>query len=146
LRIVEAEIEHAGGDRDFVYPGEPITVRLRYEAQRPVDDVSVGIAIYDRLDGRHLFGINSELLGIELPQLNGGGRIAFEVPAVPLLDGTYPVALEFCTRDYGYIYDHVEEAGTIQVVNGDRRVGTVAFDVGIKVTSDLPTATVRAGE
>jgi len=61
----------------------------------------------------------------------------FKVKSVPLLDGSYVVSTQFCSREGGTAYDHVEEkAGRILVVNADRRVGTMALEGSIDVAED----------
>ncbi len=65
--------EYPGSDtRSYIVSGEPLTIRIRYEAVRRVDDVVCGITIYDN-KGYILFGLNTDTLGVDLGT-HGGFR------------------------------------------------------------------------
>ena len=52
LSITTIEVDHPHrADRNYLHPGEPLTLRIGFQARRPVDDVMVGIAIYDHATG-----------------------------------------------------------------------------------------------
>ena len=87
--------------------------------------------------------MNTQLLEVPLPVLHGAGEVLYEIDAVPLLDGTYPLVVEFSTRDGGTVYDRSEQQHWFEVMNPDRRVGTVAFDVSVKVTASLASGEGR---
>src|SRR5579863_7531254 len=49
VRLVSAQLDHPGvGSRPYLLPGEPLTVRVSYEAADATPDVVFGIAIRDR--------------------------------------------------------------------------------------------------
>ena len=94
VRITSVELDHPGrADRPYLLPGEPLSVRVSYESERRIDDVVFGFAVYDLADGRHLYGANTEMLGVPIPFVEGAGEVVFDIASVPLLDGTYPITL-----------------------------------------------------
>ena len=108
---------------------------MAYEAPEPVSDVVVGLAVFDHEDGKAIFGANTAILGTELPPLHGTGEVLFEIEAVPLLDGTYPITVGIHSHDGGMVYDWSEQRHWFEVMNPDGRVGTVAMEIGVKLSS-----------
>lgn len=133
VRITDVDIEHPGRlvDRAWLLPHESLTVRVRYHASEPTDDVMFGIAIHDE-DGNHLFGTNTLLEGIDVPVASGDGEIAFEFDDVPLLDGRYMVTLAIQTTDEGTVYDWREQQWSFEVMNPGRGAGRIALPVRIE--------------
>jgi ABC-2 type transport system ATP-binding protein len=133
VAVTSVEMEHPGRDenRDWLLPHEPLTIRVRYHASEPTEDVLFGIAIHDE-DGNLLYGTNNRLAGIEAPTADGDGEILFEFDEVPLLDGTYLLTLAIETRDEGTVYDWREQEWKFAVMNPARTVGIVAFPVQIR--------------
>ena len=107
-----------------------MTIRVRYHADERTDDLLFGIAIYDQ-DGNHLFGTNTEILGVDVPPADGDGEVTFEFDHVPLLDGTYLVTLAIQTTDEGTVYDWREQQHQFEVMNPSRTVGIVSFPIDV---------------
>ncbi len=135
VRITEVEFDHPGrADRRYLLPGEPLSIRVTYESDERVDDVVFGFAVYDLADGRHLYGANTEMLGVPIPSVEGAGEVVFDISSVPLLDGTYPITLGIHSHDEGTVYDWSEQRHWFEVMNPERTTGTVALPVKVKVT------------
>ena len=64
VAVTSVAMEHPGRDenRDWLLPHEPLTIRVRYHASEPTEDVLFGIAIHDE-DGNLLYGTNNRLAG-----------------------------------------------------------------------------------
>ncbi len=138
IRITGIELDHPHrADRAFLHPGEPLTLRIEFEAMEPVEDVIFGIGVFDHDDGKLLFGTNTEVLGVDLPTLHGRGELLFEFESIPLLDGTYPITIGIHSHDEGIVYDWSEQRHWFEVMNPDRSVGTVAMPMTVKVSSSL---------
>jgi ABC-2 type transport system ATP-binding protein len=134
VRIADVEMVHPHDDeRQHLLPGEPLTIRVHLEANAPVDDIECGIAIYDARDGKELFGVNTSMLGVQMPTLDGDAIVEFNFAHIPLLDGTYPFSLGVHDRDEGTVYDWSEQRHWFTVLNPERSVGTVAFPVEVTV-------------
>ena len=135
VRITSVELDHPGrADRPYLLPGEPLSVRVSYESERRIDDVVFGFAVYDLADGRHLYGANTEMLGVPIPFVEGAGEVVFDIASVPLLDGTYPITLGIHSHDDGIVYDWSEQRHWFEVMNPEKTTGTVALPVKVKVT------------
>jgi ABC-2 type transport system ATP-binding protein len=121
VRVTSVRFEHDGTGPALV-PGEPLTVRIGYEASETVDDVVFGIAVYD-IEGRTLFGTNTDLLGVGVPALSGTGEVRFAFEGVPLTDGTYPVTVGVHSHDEATVYDWREQGYSFEVMNPGRGAG-----------------------
>jgi ABC-2 type transport system ATP-binding protein len=116
----------------YLMPGDPLDVRIGFEAGEVRDDVVFGIAIYD-VEGREMFGTNTEILGVRLDGLGATGEVVFVFDSVPLLDGTYFVTIGITNQDGFVVYDWQEQQHQFEVMNPGRSVGQVAFPVRVEV-------------
>jgi hypothetical protein len=106
---------------------------VAYDAVRAVDDLVVGVAVYD-LEGRLLFGWNTDVMGLDLGRVEGRGEICFVVRSVPLLDGAYPITIGMHSHDEATVYDWREQHDHFEVMSPSRAVGVLQLDV--EVTMD----------
>jgi ABC-2 type transport system ATP-binding protein len=129
VRITEVRIEHPDADEhDYLLPGQPLAIRIAYEARERVDDVVFGIAIHD-IEGDLVFGTNTEHFDMRIPSLGGAGTMTFEVDQVPLLDGTFLVTIGVVGGDDGVVYDWQEQRHQFQVMNPGKQQGQVYMAV-----------------
>jgi ABC-2 type transport system ATP-binding protein len=144
VRITGVEFDYPGrAERPYLVSGEPLAITLRYQAREPVEDVVVGIGIFD-LQGRELFGSNTDILGYELPTMNGSGRVVFRIPTVPFLDGTYLLTIGVHSRDEGTVYDWSEQRHTFEVMHPGRSSGML--DLGVEVSAEPEDAAAEVIE
>ncbi len=135
VRMTGVKIEHPGsGERQYVLPGEPLSILIAYEADGGVDDLSISFAIHDNA-GRKLFGITTHAMGVEIPALGGSGEIVLTVPRVPFLDGEYPITLGFTSADGGAVYAWHEQQERFEVMNPGVADGTVDVPLTVEVRS-----------
>ena len=132
LHIVDVEIVYPEEGRTALLPGEALTVAIDITAAAPVDDVVAALEVYDP-QGNRLLGTNTDLIGVDLGTVAGAQRVAFRFGAVPLLDGTYDLALGLHTHDGGLEYDHREGVDRFSVTNPGRTDGLVYFPVCVEV-------------
>ena len=133
VRITGVEIEHPESDeRPYLLPGQPLAIRVAYDAVERVDDVVFGIAVYD-LDGREVTGTNTDYLGFDPAPLLGPGEVTFATDGVPLLDGTYLVTLGIHSHDTGTVYDWQEQRHQFEVMNPGRAAGLVHMGFSVSV-------------
>ena len=130
LHITDVEIVYPEEGRTVLLPGEALTVALDINAAAPVDDVVAALEVYDP-QGNRLLGTNTDLIGVDLGTVTGACRVSFRFGAVPLLDGTYDLALGLHTHDGGLEYDHREGVDSFSVMNPGRTQGTVHFPVEV---------------
>jgi hypothetical protein len=140
LRITNVRFDHPNADiRPYLLPGEPLTISVGYHADRALDDVVPGIAVYD-LEGRMLFGANNLWFPTDLAVEAGDGEFVFELSGIPLLDGTYPVTIGLVTRDEGTVYDWREQNYQFTVMNPTRCGGTLLIPTNISLHRTAPSS------
>jgi ABC-2 type transport system ATP-binding protein len=133
IRIDEVRIEHPGSDeRPYLLPGQSLRITMGYEAVERIDDVVFGIAVYD-LEGRLIFGSNTDLLGVPVNAAEGRAQVVFETDTVPLLDGTYLLTFGVHSHDEGIVYDWSEQQHQFEVMSPARSAGLVDMRVRAKV-------------
>jgi ABC-2 type transport system ATP-binding protein len=141
VEIMSVEIEHPGTGvgRRWLLPDEAMTVRIRYRAEEPTDDLLFAIAIFDQ-EGKQIYGTNTRIAGVTVPAADGDGEMRFVFDHVPLLDGTYLVTLAILTADEGTVYDWHDQQYSFSVMNPSREVGLVALPVRIQFGTHEPQA------
>ncbi|HWC37438.1 MAG TPA: ABC transporter ATP-binding protein [Acidimicrobiales bacterium] len=133
IRIDAVEIEHGGsGSRPHLFPGEPLSVRVSFDAIAPIDDAVMGIAIHD-VKGDLVFRSDTEIEGAQVGRLHGPGEVVFAFDSVPLLDGSYDVSIDIHSPDHGTVHDSAEQQARFQVMNPTRHSGAVSLPVHIEV-------------
>lgn len=141
LRIRSVVLEYPEDGRPYVRNGEPITIRIAYEALRPVEDAVFAVALHGN-DGHVVWGQNTWGLGHGLPTLEGPGEVSFTISAVSLLEGTYPLTVGVHSRHGGSVFDWWEQHDHLDVLNHD---GNFAWGVAdLPVTADVTKIGTRA--
>jgi ABC-2 type transport system ATP-binding protein len=133
ISLTNVDLEHPGtGSRNYLLPGESLTVHIGVEAMEPVLDVVIGAEIRDGT-GELLFGSDTEVLGQRFDFPAGSGRVDLTFDRVPLLDGAFSLAVELRSRP-GLVYDRRELLG-FEVMNPGRSNGTVALEMRVEMRS-----------
>lgn len=139
-RIVSANISGRDGPRTMFISGEPAFIETVLELKHPLEDLTLGILIRDRL-GNEVFGTNSFNLGIPLHTLTGvpgERRIVFEIPELNLGPGSYSltVALHASFNHTAGNYDWWDGALVFEVVCPVDRpfIGVAALPVHMHIT------------
>jgi ABC-2 type transport system ATP-binding protein len=133
VRITGVEVVYASPEQTALHAGEPLDLRIAYDAgSEVVDDVVAGIAINGAM-GQLVYGTNSHISGQELGTLKGVGVVTFRIADLPLLDGTYPTTVSLHTRG-GIQYDHWEQSVPIDVKAPGREQGVARLSTTITVS------------
>jgi ABC-2 type transport system ATP-binding protein len=133
IQLGAVDVEHPGtGSRAYLLTGEPLTVRVAYEAIEPIDDVVFVIEIRDA-NGDLVFGSDTEILGTSFDAPPGSGRVDFRFDEVPLLDGTYGLSLGARSRSGGVVYDWRDQQDQFEVMNPGRTTGRLELAVHAEV-------------
>jgi ABC-type polysaccharide/polyol phosphate transport system ATPase subunit len=141
VRITGVSLEGAGGVAGAFRTGDPMKIRISYDAQEAVDDVSCGIAIYQAETLAHVFGQNTHEAGIDL-RASGSGTIEFEIAELPLLKGNYVLTIALHDHAVAHIYDWHERRYSFMVFENPQdtfQAGLVRVD-GTWRTSSSPVA------
>jgi ABC-2 type transport system ATP-binding protein len=134
LRIRSVRIEYPDPARPYVRNGEPLSIRIAYEALRPVEDAVFVMSLHGN-DGHIVFGQNTFGLGHELPVLEGPGEVTFSIAATSLLEGSYPLTVGVHSRAGGSVFDWWEQHDHVDVLNDERTLAWGVVD--LRVTADL---------
>jgi ABC-2 type transport system ATP-binding protein len=143
LRLKKVTVEYPDPSRPYVRSGEPLTIRIAYDALRPVDDAVFVFSLHGQ-DGHIVFGQNTWGLGHGLPSLEGPGELAFTIPSVTLLEGQYPLTVGVHSRTGGRVFDWWEQQHHVDVLNVE---GAFAWGVAdLQVAADLSKIGTRQGQ
>jgi ABC-2 type transport system ATP-binding protein len=129
------------GEQPYVRSGERLTIRVAYDAIRPVEDAVFVFALHAQ-DGHVVFGQNTLGLGHELPVIEGPGEVTFEIPRTKLLEGTYPLTVGVHNRTGGTVYDWREQHEHVDVLNNEGQWSWGVAD--LDVVADLSRLGTRA--
>jgi lipopolysaccharide transport system ATP-binding protein len=117
IEIVHVCLMDGRGEEQTIFEtGQPLLLRMDYEAHGSVRSPVFGMAIH-RHDGAHVTGPNTALAGLKLPTLTGRGTVTFSVPYLPLLEGLYHLTVAVVNRDDTELYDYHDRAYPFRVVN-----------------------------
>ena len=131
VKIADTRVVYATADQLAAAPGEPMELVVTLDAPEPVDDVVVGIAIYNTM-GWLVYGTNTDLQNVDLGRITGRRKISFHFDDVPLLDGTYAVTVGVHTKG-GLVYDSWEQLRRFEVAAPGRDIGIARLPVDIRV-------------
>ena len=120
--LLAVDVHDTQGPARVLRVGQPMEVRVRLRKQAPVDDLTVGFMLRDRL-GNDVFGTNTWHL--KSPGLAGlaegsAATLCWQVPALNLGPGSYTVSVAL-HGDMTHIensYDWWDKAALFEVVRG----------------------------
>ena len=121
VRIERVTLEGRHGAAHVFQSGEPMTVRMRVVAERPVADFAFGVSIFST-EGVCCYGTNTHLEELEPTRLDGDGEVAFVIDRLDLVAGTYKLDVAVHKRD-GFSYDYHRLLYTFRVKSSTRDVG-----------------------
>ena len=105
--------------------GEPLKIRVHYEAHEPIVDPVVGIAVYTE-NKIHISGSNSRMGGMRLGEVTGTGYVEWDLGRCPLNPGTFIVRAGMNDWTMAHTYDYWENGPELVV-----RPGSAAMYRGI---------------
>ena len=129
IRITRVQLCSADGTpaRAFV-TGATMLIRLTFEADERVENPVFGIAIHHQ-NGTHICGPNTAFSGVRIPAVEGAGEIAYRIPSLPLLPGSYLVSVAATNFADTEIFDYHDRVYSFQVYPGRtaERYGLIAL-------------------
>jgi ABC-2 type transport system ATP-binding protein len=135
------------GDNTVPYmsTGDDLTIRVEFEALKPVPDVVFSLEIRD-IDDSMVMRTDTSIIGMSIDAPRGVSVMHFGIVKMPLLDGTFTFAMGIQSRD-GILYDWQESAGTFAVMNPGKTTGVLRMDVHaalISTESDIDSSAALA--
>lgn len=109
IEITEIKLLNESGENHLLFHTEDsMTIEISYKINELVSNLVFGIGI-ERNDGLQVFGSNTEIEKIKIPELNQSGKLKIKIPRLGLLSGKYllDVAVH---RDDGYPFDYHKSA------------------------------------
>ncbi len=131
VEITDVELLDARGRPGaMVAPGEALTVQVVVRANRPMDDPVIEVGIHNARD-EWVYTTDTGRLGVGLGRVDGKLRVAFDLKAIPLLEGQYFVTVSVRDRDETTVYDWHGHRYQFDVVRNVR--GGLAIPVEVRV-------------
>ncbi|MDE6034500.1 MAG: ABC transporter ATP-binding protein [Ruminococcus sp.] len=122
IEIRKAEMLNSDGkDLRIFRTGEKLTVKIYYHVNKKLDEYVFGFGFYD-LDGRCLYGNNTQLDRIKVNPDKSDGIISVEVQNLPLLSGKYILNVAVVDVD-GTPMDFYRNYCEFEVISYDRSTG-----------------------
>tara|TARA_R110001583_G_scaffold152016_1_gene303814 strand:+ start:14681 stop:15865 length:1185 start_codon:yes stop_codon:yes gene_type:complete len=130
VRIISSEL-----DRTILEPKDPINLTVEYEiSDDVVDGLLIGIAIYTA-DRKYIFGPNTFLEGIDIPNTKGKHKICYKIPVLPLLPGTFSFDIGVFTNKGLVTLDYLTMVEEFQVVSDYVSEGLIYIEHNWEVIS-----------
>ncbi len=119
IRITKVTFHEVDGTpRQSASSGDPLIVRLWYEAASRVRHPVFGIGLYHE-NGTHLSGPNNKLAGVEQPVIEpGSGFVDVEIDRLVLLPGLYFLTTGVYSADVLHCFDSWDRAHKMPVQPG----------------------------
>jgi len=112
---VPAHIKSVTVSREYMEPFQDLSVDVRYTVRDDaVEGLLIGVAI-KTLDDMHVFGPNTHLEQIVIPQIGGDHHIEYRIQSLPLLSGTYRIDVGIFTDKGLVCLDYLAGAGQVIV-------------------------------
>ena len=121
VRIEHVALEGPQGAARVFHNGDPMTIRMRVVADRPVTDFAFGVSVFST-DGVCCYGTNTHIEELEPGEIDGAGEVAFAIDRLDLVAGTYKLDVAVHKRD-GFSYDYHRLLYTFRVKSTTRDVG-----------------------
>lgn len=104
---------------------QPFQIRIDYKAEKKLDDVVFGIAIY-RSDQVYIYGTNTLIDYSASNSLEGEGHIDLKIDRMPVNASEYTIDLALHRPD-GFNYDFWREACSVKIQNVKNEVGVISL-------------------
>ncbi len=103
-----------GQETDVIGEGSPLTVRVSYESDQPIERPTFGIAIHQE-GGVQVTGTNTRLSNQDTGTVVGPGVIEYSTSRLPLLPGTYLFSVAIEDRFSQHTYDRYDYGWRLRV-------------------------------
>ena len=118
VQITAVKLLDGSGEPSRVFvTGSSLEIRLRYRAREWVEDPIFGTSIHHQ-NGQLVSGPNTGFSHVRIPSIEGEGVVAYHIPSLPLLVGTYQVSVACHKRDDTEMYDYHDRAYSFRVYPG----------------------------
>jgi len=137
VAVTGSRLELPEPDRQFVLPGEALTVLVDLKVRDRIPDVAFGCSVFSQ-GGSLLFDCDSIMLGDHYDLEPGVSTVSFQFRELPLLDGRYTVNVRVQDSGGGVVHARREPAAMFEVVNPGRATGVVTLPLTVHVKTQRP--------
>ena len=130
---------HDGTPSSFAEHGRPLTIRIRYDAVRPVSNPVFGIALHSSSQ-IHLTGTNTKIDVHDTGTISGKGYVDFAIDPLPLTPGEYELTVAISDEFVQHNFDRREREYHLVVRQGGRLTPEGFMDLQGRWTSSNTTA------
>lgn len=113
-----------GKETDCFYNTESVLITIDYKANKKIEDLVVGVAIY-RDDQTYIYGTNTLIDYAASVDISTQGSIILKIERLPLNSGNYTLDLAFHRAD-GFNYDFWREVCSFTIKNKLEEAGIVS--------------------
>ncbi len=146
VRVTRVElIDGLGAPVPNVVHGDPVSIRLHYQASEPVTDALFGLTIYHE-NGTFVMGTSTHLAGVRTGEIEGRGHIDYRLDAMRLTPGRYQVGIAVQDRHAQHHFDLVERFGGFAVRLGTGSAARGLVDLAGEWTTPDPADSGGSGE
>ena len=128
LSITKVQAEYPEPEARYLLPNQPMRLRIDYVTTEHIDDICFAFEIQDSRNHQVVFGTDTQTMEQPIHACDGVGAVCFDLPRVPLLDGTYTISVTATTRSGGDVYDRRDHKDRFEVMQPGRQRGTVALE------------------
>lgn len=112
-----ARILEVSASSTHLAPFDPLTIEIRFEiVDKEIPGFLLGVAIKSP-DGTHIFGPNTYLERVGIPQTSGRHRVSYKIPSLPLLSGAYRIDAGLFTDKGLVCLDYLSDVCRITVAS-----------------------------
>ena len=119
-------LNEQGKETNRIESGKPFRIRMKYQINKPIEEVAVGIGIF-RNDGLQCYGTNTHIDHIPVQLTGKKGEICFSATQNDLLEGEYLLDVAFHKPD-GFAYDYYRECAAFSVYSVIKDVDVKRID------------------
>ena len=112
-------------DRDglpttLVHTGDGVTIRLRWETSRPVEEPVFGLTLWTR-EGVEIWSQHTRDAEFPVDRIEGRGEVDVDIPDLVLLPGAYSLSASIVDQSLTHQYDYRHHCYAFDVGPGPRR-------------------------
>ncbi|MCL4121433.1 UNVERIFIED_CONTAM: hypothetical protein GTU68_051089 [Idotea baltica] len=124
VEIINVSLKDKDNNEHLIFhPDQEVVVEFDFKFNEETEDVVFGVGI-NKSDGLVVFGTNTDIEKVELPNILKSKKVKFTIKRLSLLEGEYFLDIAVHRKD-GYPYDYHKSAVKFKVRNNFPQVGVL---------------------
>lgn len=130
MEFTRVSLVDASGDECATFrAGEPMHIDLHYKAPARIDHPVFGYSL-KTANGMYLYGTNTQIMNVDIPFVEGEGRVRITLDPLLLREGNYFLSVSCHSHDHATQYHRREDWYPFGVRNTDDAPGMVTLPTG----------------